>query len=241
MANPYTFADLYSRVSQYLGTGASPNGSALTLSQQLVNSGIRRFLDAHNWTFKRNSQDAQLSIEIGDLAAVLPTDFVTLLTDVTHDGPALPMVTMTDEATVRRHRAKNPTQATPYLFSVQRVSDPAATDPVYQFIFSPIPDATYTVSYSYEQQPADLEFDTDVPWGAQAHGETILLSCLAAAEQYADDEMSLHTKNYEIAVARSIQVDHKLPGTKFGTGNNIGTNITPTTEGPAVQSDGGDQ
>lgn len=234
----FSFFDLYSRVSDYLGTGSSPTGAALTTAQEIVNSGIRRFLMGHNWTFKRSIQVGTLTLASGVQIATLPADFVTLLSDIVHNGPNLPMTTFTDDATVLRHLAKNTTAAAPYLFAVIRAGDPGAADAAYALLFSPIPDTTYTVSYTYEQQPADLVNDADVPWGSNAHSETILLACLSAAEQYQDDEAGLHTKNYEAALAQSIALDQKLAGTKFGTGNAGGTATAPTTVGPTVQGGG---
>ncbi len=50
--------------------------------------------------------------------------------------------------------------------------------------FYPIPDAAYRLKYTQINEPSNLTSSSHVPLGGSLHGETILASCLAIAEQF---------------------------------------------------------
>lgn len=97
----------------------------------------------------------------------------------------------------------------------------------YEVIFFPRPDATYRLSYRYLfvfPGLADLlatgNATTEMwPPGMAYHHETILASCLAVAEEYADSPNGKHKENFRNRIAASVALDRKSAGAAY-----LGTN-----------------
>lgn len=97
----------------------------------------------------------------------------------------------------------------------------------YEVIFFPRPDATYCLSYRYLfifPGLADLlatgtaTNELYLP-GMAYHSETILASCLAVAEEYADSPNGKHKENYRNRIAASVALDRRSSGASY-----LGTN-----------------
>jgi len=93
----------------------------------------------------------------------------------------------------------------------------------YEMVFFPRPDATYKMSFRYLYifpGVADLvatgNATTDChPPGIAYHHETILASCLAVAEEYADSPNGKYREYFKNRVAASVAMDRKMSGSAF--------------------------
>ena len=76
--------------------------------------------------------------------------------------------------------------------------------------FYPIPDAVYRLKYTQINEPANLTTDSQVPLGGALHGETILASCLAIAEQFfIPNSPHGYQASYRRRLAASVELDRQ--------------------------------
>jgi len=74
----------------------------------------------------------------------------------------------------------------------------------------PIPDAVYRLKYTQINEPANLTSDSHVPLGGALHGETILASCLAMAEQFfIPNSPHGYVESYIRRLAASVELDRQ--------------------------------
>ncbi|QDP55777.1 MAG: hypothetical protein Unbinned2706contig1001_38 [Prokaryotic dsDNA virus sp.] len=77
--------------------------------------------------------------------------------------------------------------------------------------FYPIPDAVYRLKYTQINEPANLTSDSHVPLGGALHGETILASCLAIAEQFfIPNSPHGYVESYIRRLAASVEMDRQV-------------------------------
>ena len=75
----------------------------------------------------------------------------------------------------------------------------------------PIPDAAYRLKYTQINEPANLTADNNVPLGGALHGETILASCLAIAEQFfIPNSPHGYAETYVRRLAASVEMDRQV-------------------------------
>jgi hypothetical protein len=86
----------------------------------------------------------------------------------------------------------------------------------------PTPDQAYTITFNYVAYPYSLTLSHPYPLGGDAHGDTILESCLAAAEESLDDDQTLHTGRFQERLAASIAFDKRKGPESLGYNGNFG-------------------
>lgn len=109
----------------------------------------------------------------------------------------------------------------------------------YEMVFFPRPDKVYNISFRYlfvfpglADYVADLgAVDSTVP-GMAYHHETMLASCLAVAEQFADSPNGEHREYFAKRIAASVALDRRMGGGAF-MGRNIDRSDTLYSQGRA--------
>jgi len=131
----------------------------------------------------------------------------------------------------------------PYRFpSVDRIGNSAKIGMYtrYEMVFYPRPDNLYRMSFKYLYVfpgVADLvavgEATTDLhPPGMAYHHETILASCLAVAEEYADSPNGKYKEYFRNRIAASVALDRRVAGSSY-FGENIDRSDTLHSQGRA--------
>lgn len=229
-----TLGTLRSEVGDQQGVGRTfatmdPDDQAKVT--QDINAGLRTFYyppptaeGQHTWSFLRStaSQFADVSgnLTVNLTAAVstynLPDEFSTIMGGVTlGDGSDVRVIPVIPEVRVRALLANNDTQGIPRVCAIRAKTPATAGSPTrYEVLFHPIPDTTYTPTYTYGRIPTALLNDNDVPEGGMMHSDTILESCLAMAELRRDDEGSegtprIHHQLFQERLAASIAIDRQ--------------------------------
>lgn len=108
----------------------------------------------------------------------------------------------------------------------------------YEMVFFPRPDAVYRMSFKYLYVfpgVADLvgtgEATTDLhPPGMAYHHETILASCLAVAEEYADSPNGKYKEYFRNRIAASVALDRRVGGGSY-YGENLDRSDTLHSQG----------
>jgi hypothetical protein len=74
----------------------------------------------------------------------------------------------------------------------------------------PTPTASATITAQYRIAPNVLADDTYYPLGGELHSETLLESCLAAAEEHLNDQLTIHRQRFDELLNQSILLDQSL-------------------------------
>ena len=184
-----------------------------------------------------------VSYKISDGIYQLPTSFGGIEGNVTiEDGSSgHTLVRQVGEDQIREMLFAEPSRVgKPLCFAIRATRNPdidtLSTYGVggqysrYEMVFFPEPDATYQMSFRYLYMfpgVADyvvLSTLTSVtqlyPPGMAYHHETMLASCLAVAEQFADSPNGENKEYFSKRIAASVAIDRKTAGSPF-MGRNI--------------------
>jgi len=230
MAEPgisITYSDLASEVAQYLGYSRSSAEWTTKQSNEIdryVQSGIRQFYyppavsevtAGYEWSFLKPATTVDTVADQGEIE--LPADFGRLIGDVYFSPetgyPSIPQVTQGD---ILRFRQKNAESARPQLVAIRFKEGTGTTGQRQEVMFYPTPDAVYTLHYQYEAFPYSLSYDRPYPLGGAKFSEVILESCLAVAEQRADNMQGTHYQRFAQLLADAVMRDQRHKASFFG-------------------------
>ena len=206
------------------GRGADNGETAWTTPQEgaindCVRSGLRQFYfppplegesGPYDWSFLKPV--ASLSLASGASTLALPDDFGGLEGQLTvsASGGYLP-VPIVNEGTVRaEHALKSGATGRPMMAALKPLK-PTGKDKGQRFelYIYPEADQAYTLEVSYYVLADYLSTGFPHHLGGMAHGETIMGSCLAIAEQRFDDSSTVHSFKFRERLAASIGLDRR--------------------------------
>lgn len=108
--------------------------------------------------------------------------------------------------------------APPTVCHVRHKAQVAGAGQRLEVVWFPIPDAIYTLTYVYEAYSGKITTTANpYPLGGMKYAELITESCLAIAEQRADDEQGLHTAAFFRLLKSGIESDRKQGATYYGS------------------------
>lgn len=145
--------------------------------------------------------DAGSTVAFYDHVKSLPDDFGGIDGTITYGaGSGRSPLSLSNEARLRVLAACDQMPGAPSSFAIRTNTWPAAggsgdSSPTVgsrmELMLWPVPDAAYALEAVYAVLPQALSATTDVPLGGMWHGETIIASCLAIAEEFSQTQ---HTK-----------------------------------------------
>lgn len=230
------YAELRSEIAYYLGYGrSSSNWTAeqiLSIAACLA-SGLRQFYEppplpdgtTHQWLFMKPV--TTLSTTAGTSTVTLPDSYGGIDGELTYAaGTQRFPIKVVGEDEIRIAQAgAGSTSGPPQMVCVRPISvDGITTGQRYQAEFFPTPDAVYVLSYKRNFLPNAISSTYPYPWGGEQHAETILASCIAAAE-FIEEET--HGPKYEYFMERlkaSIETDRRLGRQYYGKNDDKGLN-----------------
>lgn len=190
----------------------------------IIRSGLRRFYwhatlpgedgkpgVSHSWSFLR--QVKTLDLVASTSTYTLPEDFGELIEPVFTwaAGAGNDTIAVVSERHLRSLASQVTTLTGVPRYAALRPSvEVKGGKPLQEVLFYPTPTTAATLSYRASIIPAELDEDHPYPLGGAQHSETILESCLAAAEKTLRDEEGVHCKRYFECLATSIASDQKL-------------------------------
>ena len=177
------YAEIRRRIGRYLGIdtdAADWTASEVSAVTDIVNKGLREFYfpageTPHYWTFLRKA--TTLSLVDGTSWYDLPSDFVAM-ESVFSVGSGTVAIEQIDAVLLRLKIANEGASGSPLQFAVRKKSGAL----IYQAGFYPVPNASISAECWYIFDPGDLSDANTIPEGTADHSETIIASCLAAAE-----------------------------------------------------------
>lgn len=230
MAEPtlaVTLNEIRSEVCRYLGFGRFYNAASPVQRDDcdlIIRRGLRQFYcpppipnetSSHRWTFLTPS--ASIATVNNTATYVLPDDFGGMASEFWFTGETTSSsVTVVGEAAFRAAQSSSDAKMRPQLAYIDPRQTVATGNPDlptrWQVTLHPVPDKAYTLVYKYYvvQDAAAAALDY-VPGGA-LHGETILASCLAIAETYAESPNAKFREYFMQRLIASVLLDRKTAG-----------------------------
>lgn len=224
-----SYDDLLSAVGSFLGYPIDPDLQSDTQRAEVdlyIQSGIRQFYfppavegveSAFEWSFL--TPTATILTVIDQAENDLPDDCSRVLGDF-YFAPdtysrSIPVVS---EARIMAMRQQSTDSGLPIYAAVRYKSEARAetTGQRLEVAWWQTPSAAYTLTYKYQAYSGKLTDDLPYPLGGMKHGELITESCLAIAEQRANDEKGLHWDSFMRLLKSGIEQDRKTGAMYFG-------------------------
>lgn len=101
----------------------------------------------------------------------------------------------------------------PLLAAVEPDTFTATTGQRWKMLVWPTPTGSLTVTGRYRSEPDFFSDDAHYPLGGALHAETLLESCLAAAEELNDTTATIHRDRFQQLLEASIAADQELHST----------------------------
>lgn len=206
------------------GENAWSTKKALTINE-LVDSGLRRFYQpdlgglTHEWSFLKPT--GTIPLASGDQEAMLPDDFGSLNGDVLVTGDtstAWQAIKEIGAGKIRELYSANPTSSgDPQVCAVVPLKETTyLKGQRYSLSIYPQASQDHTLQFSYNLLPGSLTTDRPYPYGGAQHAETILASCIAAAEFFLDGIKGACELDFQQQLAASVVQDRRLKPAKLG-------------------------
>ena len=209
-------SELLKRVGDFVGdtNNEVPTGDALTLAQDIVARGLRRFLypvdirtgEGHDWSFLK--QFYVITLVSGQWQYPLPTNFSELLTNPVYgDEDGLIHLDKVPPEMLMDMRVGLLSSTPPSFFAVVPYGAGATTGTFDEMWFYPIPDSDYQIKFWYRLDPLKPSAISEILPGGPKAAEAIIETCLSVAEQQENDKIGLHTQIAEKLVQQLITID----------------------------------
>lgn len=222
-----SYADLLIEVGGFLGYGVkSEDWSAAKLAEvdRYIQSGVRNFYyppavpgvpAGYEWSFLNPT--TTITTVAADEAMDLP-DALSRITGQLHFAATLNQapVIIVSEGQMSALKGRTTTNDKPKCAAVRSKTSDGATGQRLEIVFWPTPNDAYVLSYRYEAYSGKLTAAKPYPLGGMKHSELIIESCLAIAEQRANDERGAHTQRFAEMLVAGIEIDKKTGARFFG-------------------------
>lgn len=194
-----TYLWLKREVGGYLGFGWNRNSWSHDQDgrvDSIVQSGLKRFYfppplpqgegspprPPHKWSFL--CPKTTLPLSSGTQAYNLPADFSGILGEFNFSsGSSRDRIAIVPEPQLRHLTVSNPQNGVPTHAAVRPKSSDSSAAQVWEVLFYPTPNATFTLEYRYTVVPPAIDSTNAYPLGGKQHSETILAACFYEAVQ----------------------------------------------------------
>jgi len=153
----------------------------------------------------------------------LPDDFAGIVDKLIVESENYqPEISIVGEGVIRNSRQQNPQNSDsgstrrPFYAAVRPKVQTTTIGQRFEVMFYPLPDKAYTISYAMRVLP-EMLVDTSIeyPYGGGSHSETILASCLAAAEVQVENGHGPLWAAYKEELSSSITSDNAMNSVQF--------------------------
>jgi len=195
-------------IGRFLGIGRSYSVWTADQAQDvddIIAAGLRAFYwppipEAVGWSFLEDFGEVQFTP--GKSLYALPEDFLGMLGSLTYtENSGQRVIEEIPDSKMRALYSKGNASGPPVYFSTRTIKG------TYALVLYPNPDQQYTVQFPYSFRPGTISSSSPTPLGGPPHAETILESCLAAAEKTLDDTEQVHAKRFAERLVASLKYD----------------------------------
>lgn len=168
----------------------------------------------------------------------LSDDFGSLDGDITYADDegisADSVIRQVGEARIRALRQNSVVTGTPTMAAVRPKAATGTVGQRFEMLFWPTPDDSYVLSFRYRILPTALGGDTgehSYPLGSAVHAETLIASCLAAAEHRINDARGQEYQYFIERLQASIAADLEQQPDSLGYNGNVKSGTVRWTHG----------
>lgn len=221
------YADLKAEVGGYLGYGVDSASWSAAQDNEIdryVQAGVRRFYyppaaegyeEGYQWSFL--SPTTTISTAASDAAQDLPDALGRVLGDFHYpESDFHHSIVQVSEERYQKLLSRSDDTGPPRVARIAHKAQTKGKGQRLEVKWWPIPDAVYTLTYRYEAYTGKLSDTNKYPLGGMRHSELVIASCLAVAEQRANDERGIHTEDYQRMLVAAIQQDRRLGARHYG-------------------------
>lgn len=217
-----TQAELFRHIGRHLGlarTYGDWSPREQSDCKDILNRGLRQFYQpeilpnesvSHRWSFLRPAGTVATVSGQGDFD--LPDDFGGLLGTITYSDTSLGTLPLTrvPEPKIRELRqANNNSSGYPQSFCIVPRSS-GETGQGWTMRVWPNASGVYYLEFRYQSNPFQLSEDAPYPLGGQPHAETLVASCIAAADAVLhDDPNGINYQNFITKLRASVSHDRQ--------------------------------
>lgn len=223
------YNEIAGEVGLFLGYGrGAANGDVPWTSFQQANidsavrSGLRQFYfpppvqgvtdSSYDWSFLKPT--ATVDFPVNAKTIPMPDDFGGFEGEITlqsTSGNYWWTVELRNEGQIRQMYALTPNfSGRPLMAALQPLKGTTGTQGQrWQLYLFPAADTDYTLQFQYYILPDYLSGAFPYAYGGMAHVETIIESCLEAAERKLDDAATVHAQKFQERLQASISLDRR--------------------------------
>jgi len=218
-----SYPDLMKAVRIYLGYDPESSEDDAKVDS-FVQSGVRNFYYPHavdgvdaffEWSFLKPRTTILTVADQEDYD--LPDDCARVLDRLFFDSDyhysPVPIVSV---AEILDCRQSTETTGTPQLAAVQSKTSTGSDGQRLEILFWPMPTGGTTLHYRYEAYQGKITTALPYPLGGMKYSELVKKSCLAVAEQEANDEIGIHSQQFERALVAATKRDALSEAHSFG-------------------------
>jgi hypothetical protein len=216
-----TRGDLKSALGRFLGISRTSSDWTTENAADVlycIQCGERQFYapaSGHQWSFLTTA--LSLSLSNGTATYDLPDDFggfldseLAFASTKTWALKLVPLKLVLEQT--QTYGTSMPTGITqPVMGAVKpKTAFAPATGQRWQIQVWPSPTGSITATGRYRALPNTIDDDAHYPMGSELHSQTLIESCLAAAEEFMNDEDGVHRARFNELMQASIACDLRL-------------------------------
>ena len=218
-----SYTDLVVAVSRFLGYGETLAPEQSREVDSYIQSGLRQFYyppataqteAGYQWSFL--DQIGEITTASGVAAYTVPNTVGRIIDPPTPTDGQTPPLPLVSEALVLARTTARPELGRPCVCCLRHKTTFGVSGQAVELAFWPVPDGEYTYTFRIEGDCSLLSASNPVPLGGPKYSELIIESCLAVAEQRANDETGLHTERFTALLTSAIAQDRKMSAGFFG-------------------------
>ena len=220
-----SYEDLFNTVATFLGYDPSHLADAQTAEiDSYIQSGVRNFYyppkigdaidENFEWSFIRMSGSVDATAGVADFK--MPDGFGRVAGQIAVVGDEEPMLPVIPYGDLMRMRTRGDKGRPRFAaFSAANAFGERGQEK-YLHLY-PTPDKDYTLNFLCDSDTGKISKEKrPFPLGGAMFSELVTESCLAVAEQRANDEEGLHTRKFAELLVSSIARDRKSSAQDFG-------------------------
>lgn len=210
----WTFLDVYTKVSEFLGLGSSPGVTDKAKVKDIVYRGYMKFLlpmnprdsEIYIWSFLK--QEWKLTLEVSKWEYPLPEDFERFHRRLEYDADErTSSMTLVSLASIMRERNVMEWDSHPVRYAIRTAKFDKSVGSRKELIVYPTPNDSLVVNSTYIMTPAKPDSDGDFFIGGPMESDVILQCCLAVAENDEDEVIGIETQKAVDMIQSLIRKD----------------------------------
>ena len=232
-----TYEDLCADVSAFLGYPAAASQSAAQIAEvdRYVQAGVRQFYyppaaqgvePGYEWGFLKPT--STLTTVESTSTYDLPTTFGRMAGFFHYAATVYraPIV-IVSEAKIQTLIQQSTDNGIPRYAAIRFKQEYGVHGQVQEVVFWPPADDAYVLTYRFEAYTGKLSATNNCPLGGMRYAELLTESCIAVAEQRANDETGIHYERFIALLIAGVAQDRRGGGQLYGPMGGDSDNFNP--------------